>query len=356
MKLNSGCAAWIRINGHLTTELNPTLEDRYAECWLAAELGESFTVHVQIPEGAVPSDISARLYVDGALCGGKIIRQASLPQARVFSGVAQANGVSERKFVFGELKTTENEEDVFGPLGYPGIDMVLGTIEVSLVPIQNLVIVGHDANTGSTPDAAPFERKVPELQLYERSKLEVTQQVKLSPPSERQVPVSWVDTQISGPEIARFEFRYRPLEVLRAKGIVPNTKGLEREPSVVILDSDPAKAQAQSSFSSGPSTIAPSAIFPQAESKDKNKNKTNDLTDPGAAEMDIDNIIDVDALSETQVQPASEATPRRIKCKKRSDRSAATSPNRAAASGRRVPRPSGFGLALEAEMIDMTDL
>ncbi|KAF7315907.1 hypothetical protein MIND_00107300 [Mycena indigotica] len=121
-----------------------------------------------------------------------------------------------KPFVFASLKSSDDDDLV--ELAYDN----LGTIELKIVPVRDFF------------QSAIHTPSLDTLQVHERSKKAVTQQITLGDPLTLQAPIPTFKAQRSGPDIVRFVFRYRPLDVLRANGLVPptNATGLVGDNSV----------------------------------------------------------------------------------------------------------------------------
>jgi len=67
----------------------------------------------------------------------------------------------------------------------------------------------------------------------------VTQQVKLAEPEVLETPRRRANVKRAGPDIVKFCFKYRPIDVLRANGIAPSPPQLKRKASAEPLPPPP---------------------------------------------------------------------------------------------------------------------
>ncbi|KAF7322036.1 hypothetical protein MKEN_00726400 [Mycena kentingensis (nom. inval.)] len=195
--------AWITIDG---VELNEyeveTLEqDGVVTCWIASELGKNFKVHIK--NIAYEGELQANVYVDGIDCYGKIFwATGAFPKETWMDGLR--DGTVVRNFVFSQLTVSDDDE----LLAADDTDHArFGTIEVRIYPVD------IEGESYIPLPAVPEDRVV-----HEQSKKALTQHIHFEPP---QAAVSkHYSTVRTGADIVIFKFKYRPLDVLRADGII----------------------------------------------------------------------------------------------------------------------------------------
>ncbi|KAF7357725.1 hypothetical protein MVEN_00818400 [Mycena venus] len=160
--------------------------------------------------------------MDGKFCRGKIIYATRLPHTTMIDGVTDGSLV--RPFMFSLLDLTD--DDAFlADLLHPN----LGLIELTIWPVQ--------FTEYSSCPLSPHH--LSEIKVHERVKKAVTQQISLANPELMENPIeTFAKCEPTGPEIVTFRFKYRPLDVLRANGILPPLSQLKRKAS-----SEPSRAE-----------------------------------------------------------------------------------------------------------------
>ncbi|KAJ7049726.1 hypothetical protein C8F01DRAFT_1181656 [Mycena amicta] len=179
-------------------------------CYIASQTGKEFTV---LWENCsyLDHEICGDIYLDGVFSTGKVISDVEdedLPQVVEAEGAVCNDGKSIRPFVFSALRLTD--DDAF--LGESSTD--LGVIEISIYPVDG------------GEDGCPINDAIlPELTVHEKAKKGMAQQVSLAAPKvlpDGEQCSSSVDPTRLGPDIVKFRFTYRPLEVLQADAIAPS--------------------------------------------------------------------------------------------------------------------------------------
>nr|GAT46894.1 predicted protein [Mycena chlorophos] len=196
-------AACIRVDGRPLPEhrtLTQTIEQRtnsagtgevpVVTCWVASEVGKV-----------------CRNYL---LCGATP-RTHTIPVVEL-SGVAEseseerggdASGHGLRPFVFAPLVLSDDDVLLDSPSNEE-----LGTIELAIVPVHNFA------------EGAITTPRLDSLEVHERTKNVGAQQVGVGERTTLATPITTFIAERSGLDVVRFVFRYRPLAVLRAEGIV----------------------------------------------------------------------------------------------------------------------------------------
>ncbi|KAJ7049704.1 hypothetical protein C8F01DRAFT_1238233 [Mycena amicta] len=201
-------SAWISIDGAAVPEydVQTSVEDNLAivSCWIPSEVGKKFSVKWR--NEAHPQDTGGFVKMDGTRCGGRFILRKVLPHTTEMDGVRTVEGTAGMQpFVFARL--TLSDDDVLLDSSAPHED--LGLIELRITPVRNFF-----KSEIETPSLAP-------LQVHERMKKAVTQQITLGDPLALEKPLPTYKAARSGPDIVKFVFKYRPDDVLRANGITP---------------------------------------------------------------------------------------------------------------------------------------
>ncbi|KAJ7267545.1 hypothetical protein B0H12DRAFT_114310 [Mycena haematopus] len=211
-------AAWVSIDGTEAPEYGVEISEdqKSATCWISSELGKKFAVHWK--NTPYHSDTLGNVFMDGTKCDGIIIR-AGTTKTATKDGVYDSQ-FSKRPFVFSALELTD--DDAF--LG-SSLHQELGLIELKIEPIE---VVSSEPATNVA--------LLSEIKVHERSKKAATQQITLAEPELFNTPRLVSICQTTGPELAKFCFKYRPADVLRANGIMPPApQQLKRKASVEPL-------------------------------------------------------------------------------------------------------------------------
>ncbi|KAJ4477517.1 hypothetical protein J3R30DRAFT_3486771 [Lentinula aciculospora] len=197
--------AWISIDGvkHLEeygVDINH--EEKTVTCYIASEEGESFQVHWY--DKSFESPTKGRVYIDGRAMGGKIISETTINRSVVKKGFR--TDVNRRMpFVFSKLKLTDNED-------------LVGTSRESLGEID-LVIIRVRLRSKRAYNKS---HSAPEtLEFNEKEVKGVAHNTTFGEPIMDSAIVLEYETEPYGVPIARFCFRYMPIDVLRARDIAP---------------------------------------------------------------------------------------------------------------------------------------
>ncbi|KAJ6508070.1 hypothetical protein DFH09DRAFT_275507 [Mycena vulgaris] len=210
MLYSQGFSAWVAIDGQEAPEYDVEISEdqKSVTCWIPSELGKTFSVHWT--NAAYSHDTGGFISMDGNLCGGRMIIQGhvTLPITTHLAGITDGPGTNIRPFVFSSLELTD--DDAFLPMSGASLHQELGAIQLSITPIR-------------VAEAVPLARpsSLSEIKVHERAKKVVTQQITLGkskPLAKPEVTRSW---QRTGPDLVKFIFKYRPMDILQANGIVP---------------------------------------------------------------------------------------------------------------------------------------
>ncbi|KAF7376575.1 hypothetical protein MSAN_00073900 [Mycena sanguinolenta] len=222
MPQSHGFSAWIAIDTEDTKlpEFGIELENDAVTCWIPCEVGKRFSVHWSNLN--VPGMSGGRVLVDGHNCDGQILARKRRPTSTHMTGLNEPTTV--RPFIFDSMEVTEENT-------VPDLDPDLGTIVLEIWKVEK-----NDAGPSNwTGVAAPAPKKI-----LERSKKAVTQQIGFCDSIDRQsvkfVSCRWTE------RIVTFSFKYRPLDLLRANGIVPPLDKGKRKASPAMSDEDDSDA------------------------------------------------------------------------------------------------------------------
>ncbi|KAJ7873787.1 hypothetical protein B0H14DRAFT_2718835 [Mycena olivaceomarginata] len=174
------------------------------------ELGKEFAVYWR--NTSYNCDTSGLVYMDGNLCGGKIIYARDLPFT-VFKDGVRLDAISIKPFMFSSLEITDDDAILSGPS-----HQQLGLVELKIQPVK---VIESETTSYSPPSLS-------HIVVHERSKKAVTQQITLGEPAVT-MPRAFISTETTGPEL---------VYILRANGIAPLPPQLKRKASA-----EPPRAQ-----------------------------------------------------------------------------------------------------------------
>ncbi|KZP09222.1 hypothetical protein FIBSPDRAFT_1051943 [Athelia psychrophila] len=174
-------------------------------CWVASEEGKEFTVHWTRPVHLSQGYMGARLEVDGTTTSGIVMREGEAPSTIYSSKGFVTSTTTIRPYLFGSMNLTD--DDAF-------LDIVpstrLGSIGLTLWRTEGYVAEFR-------PLTAPQEHKV-----HERTKIATSHRVKLGAEMKSLgVSETILMRRLDQQPVVAFTFKYRPLDVLQAYGILP---------------------------------------------------------------------------------------------------------------------------------------
>ncbi|KAI0672342.1 hypothetical protein C8Q78DRAFT_1026488 [Trametes maxima] len=212
-------------------------------CWVASEEGKKFSVSWGDKSAAICFNVMIRM--DGRVVMRKGHEKAS---SGTCDGMYVEPGM-ERPFVFSRLVLTDDESAI-STRTYED----LGTIRLTMTRVQRYKLLDIDA-----PSAAP----VPEIgPMHEKSKKAGVHAVSFGDVESRRFR-TLVKTPIGTEKepFATFIFRYRPIELLRANGIVPlppkPDKGKKRPGDTLEGLRDPSPSSSKHKRTSPPAKTEP---------------------------------------------------------------------------------------------------
>ncbi|KAJ7160249.1 hypothetical protein C8R46DRAFT_1194645 [Mycena filopes] len=202
-------SAWITVDGQEVPEYDVQIseDEKKVTCWVPSEVGKTFSVRLKT--SSFSQEIGGYLTMDGHYCSGRLMEGHSWRNRVEYRGVS--DGTIVKPFIFSELALT-NDDSFLAPS-----PSQLGLIQLAITPA------------------------LAELKLHERSKKGVTQQIGLARPEPLATPIPIKNGRRTGPDIVRFFFKYRPLDVLRANGIAPQLKRKTPEDEEVLADAKEAE-------------------------------------------------------------------------------------------------------------------
>ncbi|KAG2146087.1 uncharacterized protein EDB93DRAFT_1086682 [Suillus bovinus] len=229
-------ATWISVDGQPleTYAVETSLATNEVTCWIPSEAGKEFSVHCQNTSAPGLNTIGAFVYIDGQGCHGSLFERWNvnhtvefshafvsdrITKSFVFSNV-QLTGISARCLVIDSVPHCYADEDEFVDASSAN----LGQIQVRVCKVT----VGEYYNPAQ--NQLQTEHKV-----HERSKKAVTHCVGLG--EETIIPQTMLrKTQSIGQPLAKFTFKYRDRNLLKANGIIPGPAPLKRKAPQEIID------------------------------------------------------------------------------------------------------------------------
>ncbi|KZP16452.1 hypothetical protein FIBSPDRAFT_958018 [Athelia psychrophila] len=159
-------------------------DGKEAVCWIASEVGKEFSVRWTKPTYLSKTVMRGHVQIDNMDCGGIVMREVEVP----------------------DLVYCKQDDDKFldtsPPLGLG--DIVLSIYRIEITSIRDRV-----------PSAPPQEQ-----QVHERTKKATVHRVKLGTEQTCASTRIFFGKHLDEHPIATFVFKYRPLDVLQANGIV----------------------------------------------------------------------------------------------------------------------------------------
>ncbi|KAL0953201.1 hypothetical protein HGRIS_004456 [Hohenbuehelia grisea] len=208
-------SAWITVDGESAIEYDVAQEGHNTvTCWIPSKVGKEFVVHWK--DSARLITTSGQVKIDGKGMGGKIMRQDLSPFARPvtanMAGFAKST-TEELPFIFSNTELTDDDSYLHDS----GV-AELGLIELSLC--RATVTKPLIAPSYSVPSAVG--------KVHERMKKGGAHSVQLG--KSKPVKCSFVQTQVlDSTPVAKFVFKYRPLDILQAQDIAPLSASAKRK-------------------------------------------------------------------------------------------------------------------------------
>ncbi|KAG2364568.1 hypothetical protein BDR07DRAFT_777612 [Suillus spraguei] len=244
--------AWISVDGKPldTYAVETSLVTNEVTCWIPSEAGKEFSVHCQNTSAPGPDTIGAFVYIDGQGCHGSLFERWNvnhtvkishafisdrITKSFVFSTV-RLTGTSARRQFVGSMPHCCPDEDEF--------------VDTSLADLGQIQVRVCRVALGEYYNPAQNQLQT-EHKVHERSKKAVTHCVGLG--METMIPQTMLrKSQCIGHPLAKFTFKYRDRNLLKANGIMPVPAHLKRKASLEIIDLTVNDVQAGSSRSTGP--------------------------------------------------------------------------------------------------------
>ncbi|KLO12085.1 hypothetical protein SCHPADRAFT_905446 [Schizopora paradoxa] len=221
MPSNNNYTFKVFADGVALNEYEREVRDNVCSCWIASDAGKSFYIHWTGPVTDV--GLKCTVSLDGTILRSQIV----LPGRAIDSIIKGCMvGTSTLKlFAFSKVSLTDDEA-----IAAPDQNLSeLGTIELCVTRVQ------LTKSEGRTSNAAP--PKLNDAAIHERSKKMSMHRITFQGTEELTTPYEFYTARtLESVPHARFVFKYRPREFLRAQGIAPEDNALDRAPENVMDD------------------------------------------------------------------------------------------------------------------------
>ncbi|KAK7006228.1 hypothetical protein R3P38DRAFT_3037422 [Favolaschia claudopus] len=200
-----------------------------ATCWIASERDKPFRVNFQDIDFSPHRQISARLFVDGKGCNGRLLKAVN--GSNISTGMRDSVASSantRRPLKFAQQCLTDDDSYL-----NTAIPAQLGTINVAFWHVK--------LHRGNSIDSAVNRGDLEATVLHERSKKAMGHSVQFGPEYYR-MNYRLESTRVK--TLATLIFRYRPIGLLRAEGIAPPEPGqIPNDVSDLTMDVEDADAE-----------------------------------------------------------------------------------------------------------------
>ncbi|PFH48367.1 hypothetical protein AMATHDRAFT_5861 [Amanita thiersii Skay4041] len=198
-------------------DLNINVNERIVSCWIPSETGKPFTVRWK--NLSPVTDTVGLVYLDGKCTGSKSSEKGR--RDKVERSYIRISQDMVRPYTFSTLTLTDDDAHLDNPVNDLG--------EIRLV-LSRCVILPPYPITGSQSDAErhnwrDIDRSGPVV--HERSKKGLVHQAGFGDQYSR--PAHSISVLDRYEDLVTFVFKYRPLDVLQAHGIVPKPPSPKRK-------------------------------------------------------------------------------------------------------------------------------
>ncbi|KII84411.1 hypothetical protein PLICRDRAFT_364325 [Plicaturopsis crispa FD-325 SS-3] len=207
-----GFSAWIEVDKVKLPIYGEEVLEGSQRCtgWIASEAGKAFAVCWKDSNRDMTT--TGKVRIDGTVCGVKSIRAAP-----VSSPLLLQPSVARKSYL--RISETETKPFKFSPLRITDDDRYLGASStVSEIGTIEIKIWRSAVGKGKAPrpTAAPQETVV-----HERSKKAMPHCVTFGETTTTKVPRYLSTAHLDKQPLVTFVFNYRPIDLLRANGVVP---------------------------------------------------------------------------------------------------------------------------------------
>jgi len=290
MPKNGQISTSIVVENNALEEFDGTQNGNVCSCWIASQEGMNFQVRCKIE--ASHDSFALLVYMDGAFMGGVLFDKNSFEREKSIRG-CPISADEIRLFAFSKVSFTDDET-----IASPEQRLSnLGTIEMKIWRVSVL---------GSSSFVYKERQISSNSVIHERSKKMGMHHVAFKGTEtsrKTQADVRYLDSI----PFATSTFRYRPIEFLRAQGIVP----LEN-------NADPSHPSSNTEGSSNDTHLHQRKRKRRERDAAGHSNTRNNDSDNDSAEQEIRNIrqqmLDMQARLEALQQRTSQPVKREFKC------------------------------------------
>ncbi|KZP09231.1 hypothetical protein FIBSPDRAFT_242273 [Athelia psychrophila] len=213
-----GFKVWIALGGTeiACSGIEKRDDGKEVTCWVASEEGKEFTVNWTKPAHLAKTAMRGPVQVDDIKTGGMLMQEEHEAGFVYSARGLTISSTSFKPFVFGSLKLTDDDKFLDANPSTRLGDIMLSIWRVQVTSLKEAAQV--------TP---PQEQHV-----HERTKKATMHRVKLGNETQSSGIIKKATTKdLDKHPIVTFVFKYRPLDVLKANGIVPTPVGTKRKAS-----------------------------------------------------------------------------------------------------------------------------
>ncbi|KAJ7759325.1 hypothetical protein DFH07DRAFT_940100 [Mycena maculata] len=207
-------SCWVEVDGVKVSEYSPeySADRKEATCWIPSEVNKKFSIHWTDSKADRTRKIYGFVRIDGIDCGGRELIFAKTGGKWIGTGHRDSVSTSpttRRPFIFGRQEITDDDNFLNAP-----ISLDLGTIQLAF----------EDVVCYKTHPTLRQFVSLPPRKLHEQSKKAMGHSVQFGRETRTWSPYQSTTTETvcdTVERLAKFTFKYRPLDLLKANGIAP---------------------------------------------------------------------------------------------------------------------------------------
>ncbi|KAJ3932966.1 MAG: hypothetical protein NXY57DRAFT_960369 [Lentinula lateritia] len=202
--------AWVTIDGRHAEEYQWQYipKQNLVQCWIASEVGKPFQIHWLDSKRSTATD--GFVLLDGKKCGGSVISYDLNKPNYTCKEYIRTGPTTVKPFEFSQTSLTDDDTRADPDL----LTTELGQIELLIVRVR--------VKSYETPQTRCASKQ---QLLHEKAKKGIHHQTTFGKTVASSSPRQAVRLeQLSDDAVARFRFLYRPIDMLKAKGIAPSEK------------------------------------------------------------------------------------------------------------------------------------
>ncbi|KAK7466224.1 hypothetical protein VKT23_004949 [Stygiomarasmius scandens] len=180
------------------------------ECWIPSTEGKPFAIHWKDSKRITATD--GIVWVDGKKCGGKVL-SPDKPEADACKVGWRISATEVRPFVFAKVGLTDDDNLASPDAVHPHLGEIRLEVYEAAITMMNTQFNALEAIRVENGDTTT---------VHERTKKNIEHHTRLGTPLSSARPAVRVTRDPDSLPVARFLFRYRGLELLRAMGLAPS--------------------------------------------------------------------------------------------------------------------------------------